>query len=68
MAYGYRNEKKESTADDDLRPSHICGRRDILLELSQKAIDLDFDGLMIESHIDPDNALSDAKQQITPNS
>jgi chorismate mutase len=47
-------------------PSHICGRRDILLELSQKAIDLDFDGLMIESHIDPDNALSDAKQQITP--
>lgn len=47
-------------------PSHICGRRDILQELSQKAIDLDFDGLMIESHIDPDNALSDAKQQITP--
>jgi chorismate mutase len=47
-------------------PSHICGRRDILLELSQKAIDLDFDGLMIESHINPDSALSDAKQQITP--
>jgi chorismate mutase len=47
-------------------PSHICGRRDILQELSQKAIDLDYDGLMIESHIDPDNALSDAKQQITP--
>jgi chorismate mutase len=47
-------------------PSHICGRRDILQELSQKAIDLDFDGLMIESHIDPDKALSDAKQQITP--
>jgi chorismate mutase len=47
-------------------PSHICGRRDILLDVSQKAVDLDFDGLMIESHIDPDNAWSDAKQQITP--
>ena len=47
-------------------PSHICGRRDILQDVAQKAIDLDFDGLMIESHIDPDNAWSDAKQQITP--
>src|ERR1700760_4186809 len=47
-------------------PSHICGRRDILLEVAQKAIDLDYDGLIIESHIDPDKALSDAKQQITP--
>lgn len=47
-------------------PSHICGRRDILLDVMQKAIDLDFDGLMIESHIDPDNAWSDAKQQVTP--
>lgn len=47
-------------------PSHICGRRDLLLSTAQKAIDLDFDGLMIESHIDPDNAWSDAKQQITP--
>ena len=47
-------------------PSHICGRRDILLEVAQKAIDLDFDGLIIESHIDPDHAWSDAKQQITP--
>jgi chorismate mutase len=47
-------------------PSHISGRRDILLDVSQKAINLDFDGLMIESHIDPDNAWSDAKQQITP--
>jgi chorismate mutase len=47
-------------------PSHICGRRDILLDVAQKAIDLDFDGLMIESHIDPDKAWSDAKQQITP--
>jgi chorismate mutase len=47
-------------------PSHICGRRDILMEVAQKAIDLDFDGLMIESHIDPDTAWSDAKQQVTP--
>lgn len=47
-------------------PSHICGRRDILLDVAQQAIDLDFDGLMIESHIDPDKAWSDAKQQITP--
>ncbi len=47
-------------------PSHICGRRDILQEVAQKAIDLDYDGLIIESHIDPDNAWSDAKQQITP--
>lgn len=47
-------------------PSHICGRRDILQDVAQKAIDLDMDGLIIESHIDPDNAWSDAKQQITP--
>src|SRR5437868_11658458 len=47
-------------------PSHICGRRDILLDVAQKAIDLDYDGLMIEAHIDPDKAWSDAKQQITP--
>jgi chorismate mutase len=47
-------------------PSHICGRRDILLEVAQKAIDLDYDGLIIESHIDPDKAWSDAKQQVTP--
>ncbi|HEX9512354.1 MAG TPA: chorismate mutase [Puia sp.] len=47
-------------------PSHISGRRDILLDVAQKAIDLDFDGLIIESHMDPDKAWSDAKQQITP--
>jgi len=47
-------------------PSHICGRRDILQEVGQKAMDLEFNGLMIETHIDPDNAWSDAKQQITP--
>jgi chorismate mutase len=47
-------------------PSHICGRRDILLDVAQKAIDLDFDGLIMESHVDPDKAWSDAKQQVTP--
>src|SRR5215217_9023087 len=47
-------------------PSHISGNRTLLQSVSQKAIDLDFDGLMIESHIDPDKAWSDAKQQITP--
>lgn len=47
-------------------PSHICGRRDILLEVMQRSVDLDFDGLMIECHPDPDQAWSDAKQQVTP--
>ena len=47
-------------------PSHICGRRDILFDVGQKAFDLNYDGLMIESHIDPDKAWSDANQQITP--
>jgi chorismate mutase len=47
-------------------PSHICGNRDTLLSVAQKAIDLDYDGLIIESHIDPDKAWSDAKQQVTP--
>ena len=47
-------------------PSHISGRRDLLLPVSQKALDLEMAGLMIESHIDPDNALTDSSQQITP--
>jgi chorismate mutase len=47
-------------------PSHICGNRERLLEVSQKAMDLNFDGLIIESHIDPSVAMSDAKQQLTP--
>ena len=49
-----------------LDPSHIAGRRDIIFDLCQTALDLNFDGLMIETHHDPDNAWSDAKQQITP--
>jgi len=47
-------------------PSHICGNRHMLQQIAQKSIDLDFDGVMLESHIDPDNAWSDAKQQVTP--
>ena len=46
-------------------PSHIAGRRDLIFDISQKALDLNFDGLMIETHCDPDNAWSDAKQQVT---
>jgi len=47
-------------------PSHICGRRDLIHDVSQKSLDLNFDGLMIETHVDPDSAWSDAAQQITP--
>jgi chorismate mutase len=47
-------------------PSHIAGRRDILQDICQTALDLNFDGLMVETHWDPDNAWSDAAQQITP--
>jgi len=48
-------------------PSHISGAREYLYEISQKAMDLNFDGLMLESHINPEKALSDAAQQLTPN-
>lgn len=47
-------------------PSHICGDRAYLADISQQAADLDFDGLIIESHISPETALSDASQQLTP--
>ena len=47
-------------------PSHITGKRDMIFDVSQTALDLNFDGLMIETHWDPDNAWSDAAQQITP--
>ncbi len=47
-------------------PSHIVGKRDGILEISQKAMNFGLDGLMIETHHDPDNAWSDAKQQVTP--
>ncbi|MBP5455467.1 MAG: bifunctional 3-deoxy-7-phosphoheptulonate synthase/chorismate mutase type II [Paludibacteraceae bacterium] len=47
-------------------PSHIAGRRDLIASLCQQAMDLQFQGLIIESHNDPDNAWSDASQQVTP--
>lgn len=47
-------------------PSHIAGRRDLIQEVCQKAMDLGLDGMMIETHPNPDEAWSDAKQQVTP--
>ena len=47
-------------------PSHIGGKRDLIAPLSQQAMDLGFDGLIIESHCNPDCAWSDASQQVTP--
>jgi chorismate mutase len=47
-------------------PSHISGNRELIAMVAQKALDLDMSGLMIESHINPDAAWSDAKQQVTP--
>lgn len=49
-------------------PSHIGGKRDIIGPIAQKALDLDYDGLMIETHHSPDTALSDSKQQISSES
>lgn len=50
-----------------LDPSHIAGKRDLIFDLCQTALDLNYDGFMIETHLDPNNAWSDASQQITPN-
>ncbi|MFA8299874.1 MAG: chorismate mutase [Hyphomicrobiales bacterium] len=47
-------------------PSHICGNRDNLGFISQKAMDLEMDGLMLESHVNPSTALTDADQQLRP--
>lgn len=47
-------------------PSHITGKRNMIQEVSQQALDLNYDGLIIETHIDPENAWSDAAQQVTP--
>ena len=72
----YRNEPKWQLAVEMKRrfpelpllcdPSHICGSRDLIQAVSQQALDMDFDGLMIESHITPEKALSDKDQQVTP--
>ncbi len=47
-------------------PSHISGNRELIKSISQKALDLELDGLMIETHFNPEIAMSDAKQQLTP--
>lgn len=47
-------------------PSHICGKTELIFSVAQEALDLLYDGLMIEVHINPEKALSDSKQQITP--
>lgn len=47
-------------------PSHITGNRDMIFQVTQEALDLNYDGMIIETHIDPDNAWSDAEQQVTP--
>ena len=72
----YRNEPKWQLALDFknqypnipmiLDPSHICGRRDCIYEMAQMGLDLQYQGFMIETHINPDKAWSDAQQQITP--
>src|SRR5690606_3286966 len=47
-------------------PSHIAGNRDLIRSVAQMALDLKFDGLMIETHINPDEAWSDSRQQVAP--
>lgn len=72
----YRNEPRWQLAVEMKRrfpeipmicdPSHICGKRDLIQSVAQQALDLNFNGLMIESHLNPDVALSDKEQQVTP--
>lgn len=74
--FGYRNnplweipiELKRRMPDMPLLcdPSHIGGQRSLVATISQTALDLNYDGLMIESHADPDSALTDSQQQLTP--
>lgn len=64
MAIEFQNKFPDLPLIND--PSHITGRRDMIFDVSQTALDLNFDGLMIETHHDPDNAWSDAAQQVTP--
>ncbi len=64
VAFEFRNELPDIPLICD--PSHIAGRREAVQTVSQKALDLGFQGLMIESHIDPSTAKTDAEQQLTP--
>ncbi|WP_282134184.1 bifunctional 3-deoxy-7-phosphoheptulonate synthase/chorismate mutase type II [Seonamhaeicola maritimus] len=66
MAIEFQNKFPDIPLIND--PSHITGKRDMVFDVSQIALDLNFDGLMIETHHDPENAWSDAAQQVTPNS
>ncbi len=47
-------------------PSHITGNSEMIFQVTQEALDMNYDGMIIETHIDPDNAWSDAAQQVTP--
>ena len=64
MAIEFRKQRPDLLLICD--PSHISGNRDLVPLIAQTALDLMFDGLMIETHLSPDNAWSDARQQITP--
>jgi len=64
LAIAFQNKFPDLPLIND--PSHITGKRDMIFDVSQTALDLNFDGLMIETHHDPDNAWSDAAQQVTP--
>ena len=64
IAIAFRKELPQIPLISD--PSHISGRRDGIYEVAQQAFNLDFEGLMIETHCDPDHAWSDAEQQLTP--
>ena len=65
IAIDFKHEMHETALICD--PSHIAGKRFYVQEISQKALDLNFDGLFIESHFNPDNALTDSEQQLSPN-
>ena len=64
LAIDFKNKFPDMPLIND--PSHITGKRDMIFDVSQMALDLNFDGLMIETHFDPENAWSDAAQQVTP--
>ena len=64
IAIDFKHEMHETALICD--PSHIAGKRFYVQEISQKALDLNFDGLFIESHFNPDNALTDSEQQLSP--
>ena len=64
LPIGFRSERPDVALFCD--PSHISGNRDLLPQVSQRAMDLGMDGLMLETHPNPSSALSDPKQQVTP--